>query len=74
MTETLTLAGRLLQETLEPVGDPLPTSARNRVVRARRTGGSTVIVKHYLADEDEGHWRELSALKAFAGYDAVCRS
>ncbi|MBD2758896.1 hypothetical protein IEE94_05180 [Yimella sp. cx-573] len=69
--DTLAVATGLLGEPLEPVGHPLPTSARNRVVRARRPDGSTVVVKRYLDSTHDGRWRELCALKALHWADAA---
>ena len=69
--DTLAVATGLLGEPLEPVGQPLPTSARNRVVRARRPDGSTLVVKHYLDSTHDGRWRVLCALKALHGADAA---
>lgn len=69
--DTLAVATGLLGEPLEPVGQPLPASARNRVVRARRPDGSTLVVKHYLDSTHDGRWRELCALKALHGADAA---
>lgn len=70
-SSTLDLAVALLREPLEQVGPPLPTSARNKVLRVRRADGSTLVVKHYLDNTHDGRWRELCALKALHGADAA---
>lgn len=65
--DTIELASALLGEPLAAVGRPLPTSDRNRVVRAAREDGSTVIVKRYLTSDNDGRWRELAALRTLQG-------
>lgn len=68
---TLAAAAALLGDAVEQVGAPLPTSARNRVVRLRTSAGRTVIAKHYLDDSTDGRWRELAALRTLGDTDSA---
>ena len=72
---TATTVGRAstaLGMSLELVGVPLPTSARNQVVRAVAADGRSVIVKRYLEPEPFATGREPSALTALGSVGAEC--
>lgn len=69
---TVGCAAAALGMSLELVGVPLSTSARNQVVRAVAADGRSVIVKRYLEPEPFATGREPSALTALGSVGAAC--
>ncbi len=69
---TVERAATALGTALQLVGVPLPTSARNQVVRAVAADGRSVIVKRYLEPEPFASGREPSALSALGTVGAGC--